>query len=84
MGLTISSVHRGGWVEEGGRGRLVVAVGRPLDGREEAVARRLGGALRRRAGRKIRMRGFMRIRVAIQLAKIWLEFWLEKRLEIPF
>ena len=23
-------------------------------------------------------------RVAIQLAKIWLEFWLEKRLEIPF
>ena len=22
--------------------------------------------------------------VAIQLAKIWLEFWLEKRLEIPF
>ena len=24
------------------------------------------------------------IRVAIQLAKIWLEFWLEKRLEIPF
>ena len=23
-------------------------------------------------------------RVAIQLAKIWLEFWLQKRLEIPF
>ena len=22
--------------------------------------------------------------VAIQLAKIWLDFWLEKRLEIPF
>ena len=22
--------------------------------------------------------------VAIQLAKIWLEFWLEKRLDIPF
>ena len=22
--------------------------------------------------------------VAIQLAKIWLEFWLQKRLEIPF
>ena len=25
-----------------------------------------------------------KVRVAIQLAKIWLEFWLEKRLEIPF
>ena len=43
--LTCSSCGGGGRVVQGGRGGLVVAVRRPLDGGEEAVARGLGGTL---------------------------------------